>query len=173
MLHDKEIEEKTQWYLLNIYACVCAQLLSCVQLFETPRTEPHQAPLSMEFSRQEYWSGLPFPTRGDLPYPGIDPVSLASAAFDRQIYMHAFACSVASVVSSSFRSMDYSLLGSSVWDSLGKNTGVGCYALLQGIFLTQGQNPRLLRLLHCRWILYHWATVAAQYICLYYPQKYK
>ena len=41
------------------------------------------------------------------------------------------------------------------WDSPGKNTGVGCHFLLQGIFLTQGLNPCLL---HCRWILYHWAT---------------
>ena len=37
-----------------------------------------QTPLSMEFPRQEYWSGLPFPTLGDLPNPGIEPVSLAS-----------------------------------------------------------------------------------------------
>jgi len=42
--------------------CVCAQSLSCVQLFVTPRTAARQAPLSMEFSRQEYWSGLPLPT---------------------------------------------------------------------------------------------------------------
>ena len=40
------------------------------------------------------------------------------------------------------------------WDSPGKNTGVGCHALLQGIFLTQGSNLCLLYLLHCRWILY-------------------
>ena len=40
----------------------------------------HQAPLSMEFSRQEYWSGLPFPTPGDLSNPGIEPVSPASPA---------------------------------------------------------------------------------------------
>ena len=40
---------------------------------------PH-APLSMEFPRQEYWSGLPFPTPGDLPSPGIEPMSLAYAA---------------------------------------------------------------------------------------------
>ena len=40
----------------------------------------HQAPLSMEFSRQEYWSGLSFPTSGDLPNPGIEPMSLASPA---------------------------------------------------------------------------------------------
>ena len=44
------------------------------------------------------------------------------------------------------------------WDSPGKNTGVGCHALLQGIFLTQGSNPHFLRLLHCRQILYRWAT---------------
>ena len=41
---------------------MCAQSLSCVQLFATPWTVAHQAPLSMEFSRQEYWSGLPFPS---------------------------------------------------------------------------------------------------------------
>ncbi|ELR46456.1 hypothetical protein M91_05097, partial [Bos mutus] len=39
-----------------------------------------QAPLSMEFSRQEYWSGLPFPPPGDLPNPGIEPMSLVSPA---------------------------------------------------------------------------------------------
>ena len=41
------------------------------------------------------------------------------------------------------------------WDSPGKNTGVGCRTLLQGIFLTQGLNPCLLKILYCRWILYH------------------
>ena len=51
--------------------------LSCIQLFETPWT--HQAPLSMGFSRQEYWSGLPFPPPGDFPDPGIEPVSPALA----------------------------------------------------------------------------------------------
>ena len=44
---------------------------------DTPRTVAHQAPLSMEFSRQEYWSGLPFPSPGDLPDPGIEPGSPA------------------------------------------------------------------------------------------------
>ena len=39
----------------------------------TPWTGAHQAPLSMEFSSQEYWSGLPFPSPGDLPHPGIEP----------------------------------------------------------------------------------------------------
>ena len=59
---------------------ICAQSLSCVQLFVTPWTEAHQAPLSVEFSRQEYWSGLPLPTLGDLPDLGIKPTSLASLA---------------------------------------------------------------------------------------------
>ena len=44
------------------------------------------------------------------------------------------------------------------WDLPGKNTGVGCHAFLQGIFPTQGSNPRLLQQLFCRWILYCWAT---------------
>ena len=50
-------------------------MLSRVLLFLTPWTVAHQARLSMEFSRQEYWSGLPFPTPGDLPDPGIKPIS--------------------------------------------------------------------------------------------------
>ena len=43
--------------------------------FQTPWIVAHQAPLSMGFSRQEYWRGLPFPSPGDLPNPGIEPVS--------------------------------------------------------------------------------------------------
>ena len=54
-------------------------MLSSIQLFETPWTIVHQAPLSMDFSRQEYWSGLPFPTPGGLPDPGIKPESPALA----------------------------------------------------------------------------------------------
>ena len=50
-----------------------------VQLFVTPWTVAHQAPLSMRFLRQEYWSGLPFPFPGDLPNPEIKPVSPALA----------------------------------------------------------------------------------------------
>ena len=53
---------------------------SCVRLFATPWTVACQAPLSMGFSRHEYWSGLPFPSPGDLPNPGIEPTSLASPA---------------------------------------------------------------------------------------------
>ena len=58
----------------------CVYVFSHVQLFVTPWTVAHQAPLSMEFPRPEYWSELPFPTPGDLPNPGIEPQSLVSAA---------------------------------------------------------------------------------------------
>ena len=50
-------------------------MFSCVQLFVTLWTVAHQASLSMGFPRQEYWSGLPFPSLGDLPNPGIEPTS--------------------------------------------------------------------------------------------------
>ena len=49
--------------------------LSCVRLFATPWTVAYQVPQSMGFSRQECWSGLPFPSPGDLPNPGIEPWS--------------------------------------------------------------------------------------------------
>ena len=54
--------------------------LSHVRLFMSPWTVAYQAPQSMEFSRQEYWSGLPFPSSGDLPDPGIEPGSPALQA---------------------------------------------------------------------------------------------
>ena len=54
--------------------------LSRIRLFATPWTVAHQAPLSMGFSRQEYWSGLPFPSPGDLPNPGIKSRSPALQA---------------------------------------------------------------------------------------------
>ena len=59
-----------------MHTCSVAQ--SC--LFETPWTVAHQVPLSMEFSRQEYWSELLFPPPGDLRDPGIEPVSPTSPA---------------------------------------------------------------------------------------------
>ena len=60
---------------------MCTCMISCfshVQLCVIPWTVAHQGPLSMGFSWQEYWSGLPFAPPGDLPNPGIEPVSLAS-----------------------------------------------------------------------------------------------
>ena len=64
--------------------CVCVRTLSCSVVsysFVTPWTMARQAPLSVGFPRQEYWSGLPLPNPGDLPNPGIEPMSLASPAF--------------------------------------------------------------------------------------------
>ena len=60
-----------------------AQFLNCVHPFVTPWTVAPQTPLSMEFSRQDYWNGLPFPPPGDLPDPGIKLLSptLASRFF--------------------------------------------------------------------------------------------
>ena len=54
---------------------VKVKLLSWVRLFVTPWTVACQAPPSMEFSKQDYWKGLPFPSPGDLPVPGIEPRS--------------------------------------------------------------------------------------------------
>ena len=51
---------------------------SCAQLFATPWTVAIQAPLYMEFSKQEYWSALPFPPPGELPHPGIELMSPTS-----------------------------------------------------------------------------------------------
>jgi len=59
---------------------VVVQLLNLVRLFAALWTVAHQAPLSLGLSRQEYWSGLPFPPPGDLPNPGIKPKSLALQA---------------------------------------------------------------------------------------------
>ena len=71
-------------YITDSGVCVCVcvnahtRALSRVQLFATPGTVTHQASLSMGFSRQEYWSGLPFPPPEDLPDPGIKLTSLVS-----------------------------------------------------------------------------------------------
>ena len=62
-------EEKVRFLKSNVSQCV----LGYAQLFANPSTRTHQAPLSMRFSRQEYWSRLSFPTPGDLPDPRIKP----------------------------------------------------------------------------------------------------
>ena len=66
--------------MLTNWKKVKVQSLSRVWLFATPWSVAYQDPLSMGFSRQEYWSGLLFPSPGDLPGPGIEPVSLESHA---------------------------------------------------------------------------------------------
>ena len=70
-----------EYFLLLFGSHAC--MLSCfshVQLFAALWNVACQAPLSMGFSRHEYWSGLPFPSLGDLPHPGIDSASLMSPA---------------------------------------------------------------------------------------------
>ena len=60
---------------MGVKGGVKVKSLSRVRLFATPGTAAYQAPPSMGFSRQEYWSGSPFPSPGDLPNPGIKPRS--------------------------------------------------------------------------------------------------
>ena len=62
------------WNMPPVVFC-SVKSLSRVRLFATPWTVAHQACLSMGFSRQDYWSGVPFPSPGDLPDPGIEPGS--------------------------------------------------------------------------------------------------
>ena len=69
------------FYLVSYTVAVgVGYLLSRVRLIATPRTVAHQSPLTTGFSRQEYWSGLPFASPEDLPDPGIEPRSPALKA---------------------------------------------------------------------------------------------
>ena len=122
----------------------CAVILSCVRFFSASRTAAHQSPLSMESSRQECWSGLAFPSPGDLPDPEIEPMSTALIAV--------VALLAAQSCLTFCNPMDCSPPGSSIHGILhDKNTGLDCHSLLQRIFPIQGLNPGLL---HCRQILY-------------------
>ena len=118
----------------HTFACV----LSCVWLFARPWTVARQAPLFMEFPRQEYWSELPFPPPRDLPDPGIKPKSPAAPALAGGFF--------------TTKPPGKPVHGLySPWISPGQNTVAGSCSLLQRIFSTQGSNPGLL---HCRQILY-------------------
>ena len=86
VIKDKNMKEACgdKQEILKAYSIqMCTYVLSCfsrVRLCVTPWTVACQAPLSMGFSRQKYWSGLPFPVPGDLPDPGIETASLTSPA---------------------------------------------------------------------------------------------
>ena len=113
---------------------MCLNSLSCVQLFVIPWTTVRQALLTMEFSRQEYWNGLPFPSPGHLPNPGIKPGSPTLQAD-----------SLPSKPPGNPQNAAMEMLKSMFWcTSPGQDTGMGCHFLLQGIFPTQGSNPCLL-----------------------------
>ena len=76
-LHGLELRKVHSSASSGVFYYLGAQLLSCVQLFGIPWTIAHQAPLSIGFPRQEYQSGLPFPSPEDLPDPGMEPASPA------------------------------------------------------------------------------------------------
>ena len=119
----------------------------------------YQAPPSTEFSRQEYWSGLPFPSPGDLLDPGIEPRTPTLQADALLSEPPGTPCLTPAAAAKSLQScptlcnpIDGSPPGSPIPGELSrKNTGVGCHFHLQGIFLTQGSNPVLP---HCRQTLY-------------------
>ena len=103
---------------------MCAQSLSCIQLFVTLWTVARQAPLSMEFSRQEYWSRLPFPPPGDLRDPKIEPTSPVSPALQADTLLlnhqgspkvHHLSLSGSLLISRSFSTVCVSLTSFSVW----------------------------------------------------------
>ena len=71
---------------LSVYT-ICAHLFNCAQLFVTPWTVGHQAPLSMEFSRQKYMSGLLFPSPRDLLDPRNKPKSPVSSALTAELFI--------------------------------------------------------------------------------------
>ena len=70
----------------SLYVCVHLRRFSCVRLFETLWTAAHQAPLSLEFSMQEYWSGFPCLSLGGLPDPGIKYISYVSCIGRHVLY---------------------------------------------------------------------------------------
>ena len=125
----------------------------------TPWSVARQAPLSMGFPRQGYWSGLPFPSPEDLPNPRIEPTSpaLAGGLFTTEPPEESPDVSRVKV-----KLLSRVRLFATPWTLahqappsmeffLGKSTGVGCHFLLQGIFPTPGSNPGLL---HCGQTLY-------------------
>ena len=105
----------------------------------------HQAPPSLGFSRQEHWSGLPFPSP---PNSCVEAKISKVLCLEKGLYEDCVQATL-QLYTAICNPVDYSPPGSSVHgDSPGKNTGVGCHALLQGIFLTQGLHLHLLCLLH-------------------------
>ena len=74
------IQSSPHWQLGVSFSLTVVLVTQSCPTLVTPWTVARQAPLSMGFSRQEYWTGLPFPPPGNLPNPGIEPVSLASPA---------------------------------------------------------------------------------------------
>ena len=72
-LREGDCTSQFAWNRSTLARYICVRVLNSIQLFVTPQTADLQAPLSLGFPRQEYWSGLPFPSLEDLPDPGINP----------------------------------------------------------------------------------------------------
>ena len=79
LFHSNLELDLAQHFTIPTTVCVLSHF-SCDRLFTTPWTVAHQAPRSVGFSRQEYWSGLPYPSPGDLHHPGIGPRALTFPA---------------------------------------------------------------------------------------------
>ena len=113
-------------------------------------------PPPMGFSRRAYSSGLPLPSPGDLPNSGIEPRSPELQADSLPAKSPGKPKTEQKYTQRDRSMLSCDRLFATLWtvarQAPGKNTGVGCYALLQGLFPTQGSNPGLL---HCRTILYH------------------
>ena len=151
----------TGWITSWNQDCVCAQL--CLTLCN-PMDCGLPGPVSLEFSSQECWSGLPFPPSRDLPNPGIRPKSLVSPALASGFFTTVPPGKPFRVET---ESESHSVMSNSLrphgpygpWNSPGLNTGVDRHSLLQGIFPTQKLKPGLL---HCRQILYQLSHREAQ-----------
>ena len=112
----------------GFWFCFFFKFMLCrVWLFVIPWTVVHKAPQSMEFPRQEYWSGLPFPSSGDLPEPGIEPASLTSPA-------------LASGFFTTGATWEAWVMVGEVWAKTGiAGTGLSGYAGIKGKY-TEGQK---------------------------------
>ena len=128
---------------------VSAQSLNCIRLFSSPQTVALQAPLSLGFSRQEYWSEWKSPIRVRL---FVTPWTTQSIKFPRPEYWSREPVpSPGNLPNLGIEPRSPTLQEDSLLaepQGKHKNTGVDCYFLLWGIFLTQGSNPNLLWLLH-------------------------
>ena len=145
---------------------VKVKLLSRVWLFATPWTVAHRAPLFIEFSRQGYWSGLPFPSPGDLPNPVIEPRSptLQADALPSEPPGKLFLLQ-GNLPNPGIKPRSPTLQADSLPaepQGRPKNTGVGSLSLLQWFFPTQESNQGLL---HCRRILYQLSYQGSPIVC--------
>ena len=91
-LEEGALPPKGKYFLPKVCFVLVLNRFSHVLLFVTPWSLACQAPLSMEFSRQEYWSGLPCPPPRDLLYPGIEPASFTSLALTGRFFTTSATC---------------------------------------------------------------------------------